>query len=98
MPEEQPPVQPQPPIPVETVDVKMSVPKESKEVVDAVSGLISHFANGGDLAGAAAYLPAVMAGVDGWEKLGGELESKYQDEAGGYLVWKLWGSLKKDGQ
>ncbi len=84
--------------PVETVEVTMKVPKELKEIIDAETMLIKHFVNGGDLAGATAMLPAILAAVDGWQKVGAEVKSQYQDEAAGYLIWKQWDSLKSSGQ
>lgn len=80
---------------VESVAVQLDVPKESKEVVDAVTGLVSHFVKGGDLSGAAAFLPAVMAAVDGYEKLADELGSELKHESAAYAAWKLWEALEK---
>lgn len=79
---------------VVTVDVTLKVPKEGKEVVDAVSGIIGHFRKGGDLAGAAAYLPAVMAAVEGNEKLPEEIKSQHKNALAAYTVEKVWGSLE----
>lgn len=80
---------------IQTVNVTMAVPKESKEVVDAVVGLIRHFKQGGDLAGATAKLPMVLAAVDGWEKLGEELKGQQLDEAVGYVSQQVIDVLRE---
>lgn len=81
-------------MPVEVVHVQLPVPKESKEIVDALSGLVEHFKNGGDLAGATAKLPQVMAAVDGWDKVGEEMKSEFNDEAAAYMLHKIMAALK----
>lgn len=79
---------------VETVQYTMPVPKESKEIVDAVASIVQHFKQGGSLIEASSLLPAVMKAVDGWDKLAEEVKSEYSDESAGYTIHKLWGSLK----
>jgi hypothetical protein len=79
---------------VEVVQYSMSVPKESKEVVDAVSAIVEHFKAGKSVVEAAALLPAVMVAVDGVQKLGEEAKSAYNDEAAAYCVHKVFGALK----
>ena len=81
---------------MDKVVYEMHVPKEGKELVDAVHGLVSHFVNGGDVAGATAQLPAVMSAVEGINKLGDELKSDGKDELAAYLVHRLWEALEKD--
>lgn len=80
---------------VVTVPYTMQVPKEGKELIDAQNVLTAHFVNGGDLQGAAVYLPALMKGAQGASKIGAEMRSEYNDEMVGYAVHKLWDSLKK---
>ena len=80
---------------VELVKVELGVPKEGKEIIDAAFGIVSHFVNGGKLEGAAAFLPAVMAAVDGYQKVGEEIASDAKDELAGYLVHKGLGALTK---
>ena len=79
---------------IETVDYTMKVPKESKEIVDAQSGLLQHFVTGGSVEGAVAFLKPVMDAVEGYQKVAKELKSKYNDEAVAYLVHKNWEALK----
>ena len=80
---------------VQKVEVKMMVPKEVKEIIDAVTGLVGHFIKGGDIIGAAPLIPSLMTAVDGYEKVGEELKSDGQEEAVAYTVHKVWESLKK---
>jgi hypothetical protein len=80
---------------VQHVQYQMSVPKEGKEIVDAVCGLVGHFVQGGKIEGAAAFLPAVMAAVDGYQNVGEEIASDGKDELAGYLVHKVLSALSK---
>jgi len=80
---------------VETVDVMMKVPKEGKEIVDAIAALTKHFVNGGNIADAAQHLGLVVTAVDGVNKLGEEVTSQYSDELAAYAGQKIWDALKK---
>jgi hypothetical protein len=80
---------------VELVQYQLGVPKEGKEIIDAAFGIVAHFVNGGKIEGAAAFLPAVMAAVDGYQKLGEEIGSAGKDELAGYLVHKGLEALQK---
>lgn len=73
---------------------EMQIPKEGKEIIDALEGLVKHFVAKKPIAEAALLLPAVMTAVDGYDKVGEELKSDGQDELAGYLVHKLLGALK----
>jgi len=79
---------------VETVNYSLQVPKESKEVVDAVAAIIEHFKAGKSITEAAALLPGVMTAVDNVGKVGEEVKSVYNDEAAAYCVHKVFGALK----
>jgi len=81
-------------MPVETVNVSIAVPKEGKEIIDAVAGIVAHFKGGKPLAEAVALLPAVMQAVDGYDKVGEEFKSEQSDELAGYAVHKLLAALK----
>ncbi len=74
---------------VVTVPSTLEVPKESKEVVDSAFGIIEHFKNGGDLAGAALLLPSVLQAVEGHEKIGDEVKSKYKGDLIAYTAKKV---------
>lgn len=80
---------------VEFVQYPLAVPKEGKEIIDAVTGLVAHFVNGGKLEEAAAFLPAVMSAVDGYQKLGEELKGEGKDELAAYLVHKVLSAIQK---
>ena len=82
---------------VETVNVSLAVPKESKEVVDALAGIVEHFKAGKPIAEAAALLPQVMVAVDGYDKIAAEVGSEYNDELAGYLVKRVLSALKTPG-
>jgi len=80
---------------MESVKVEIEVPKEGKEVVDAVSAVIAHFMGGKSLAEAAALLPVVMQAVDGYDKVSEGLKGDGSDDLAGYAVYKVLGALKK---
>ena len=82
---------------VQTVAVQLDVPKEGKELVDAVDGLVGHFLSGKPLAELGEQLPAAIAAADGANKVGEELRSQYRDELTAYLVKKLFVRLFGEG-
>lgn len=75
------------------VKVEMEVPKELKEIVDAMNGILAHFVQKKPIAEIAAQLPAVMTAVEGWDKVAEEVISDGKDEAAAYLVHKIMGTL-----
>jgi len=79
-------------MPVEIVPYQMSVPKEGKELIDAISGLIRHIVKGGQLTDIplALLLPAIT-GIKGVLE---EAKSQYNDELSAYLIHKFWAALK----
>ena len=72
------------------VKVEIEVPKESKELLDAVFVLVRHFKDGGDINGAAAFLPAILAGIEGVDKLPEELKGPNVKGLASYGVEKIW--------
>jgi len=78
---------------MDKVKYEMEIPKEGKEIIDAVAEIVAHFKQGKPLADAALLLPAVLQAVDGWDKLGDEVKSDGKDELAGYLVHKVLGAL-----
>jgi hypothetical protein len=78
---------------VVTIPHTIQVPKESKEVIDAVAAIVAHFKAGKPIAEAAALLPAVMVAVGDYDKIPEELKSEYKDEVAGYTVHKVLGAL-----
>lgn len=75
---------------MELVSVSMEVPKEAKEVVDAMSALISHFVAKKSLAEAAALLPALLKAAEGVGNVAEEVKSQYKEELSSYLLKSLW--------
>ena len=82
------------PEPIQTVAVTTLVPKESKEMVDALVSLVAHFKYGGDLAGATLLLPGLLSAVEGVGKIAEEVKSEQNDELVGYTVQKVMALLK----
>lgn len=81
---------------METVTYQMAVPKEGKEMIDAVMIMVKHFKGGGDINGAMAYLGQIAQAVDGAVKIVDEIKSEYNDELAAYMVHMLWDALKAD--
>lgn len=78
---------------VQKLKVEMDVPKEGKEIVDALEAIVKHFKEKKSLSEAAALLPPIMAAVDGIDGLGEELKSDGKDELAAYLLHKVMGAL-----
>lgn len=79
---------------VVTVQHVIEVPKEGKELIDAVASLISHFVNKKSLAEAGALLPELLKAVDGFGLVAEEIKSQYKDELAAYSLEKIWESLE----
>jgi len=73
---------------MDLIKVEMEVPKEAKEMVDAVMSLIGHFVDKKPLAEITLLLPVIMVAVDGYDKIAAEMKSENRDELAGYLVQK----------
>jgi hypothetical protein len=79
---------------MELVEYKMSVPKEAKEVVDFMAGLIEDIlAKKGIAQISAENLPALMEAVSGYEEVMGAMSSEYRDEIAGYMVKEMMAKL-----
>lgn len=78
---------------METVKYEMEVPKELKDVVDLVDGILEKVMAKAPMAEYATLLGDLMKAVDGVEGIAEEMKSQYRDEAAGYLVHKLLGRL-----
>jgi len=80
------------------VPVTMSVPKESKELVDALAAVVIHLkTHGFSPKDAEKLLGPVYEGVKGVDQLDDEMKSDGNDEAAGYLIHKIWGAFKGEG-
>ena len=79
---------------MDLVKVEIEVPKEAKEVVDALAGVAEHFLSGKGLDEAAALLPSLLAAVEGVQDVLPALKSEYKDELAAYLVKRVWQALE----
>lgn len=75
---------------MELIKVEREVPKETKELVDPIVGLVKHFKNGGSVEDAAAFLPAMLKAIEGIEKVPAELKAEAKKSAL-YMVDEVWG-------
>lgn len=72
---------------MQTVDVVLKVPKESKEVVDAAVGLVADVKAKKPIAEIAANaLPKVVIAVDGFDQLDDEAKSQQKSDLAAYLA------------
>lgn len=71
---------------VKTVKVELSVPKESKEVVDFLTAILKKVKAKAPMADYADLLDEGYAAVSGVDKLADEAKSEYRDDLAGYLV------------
>lgn len=78
---------------MEFVNVTYPVPKESKEVFDAVSAIIAHFKAGKSVTEAAILLPAVLTAVDKVQEVDDEVAANY-DAVAAYGAYSILGALK----
>jgi len=79
---------------MQKVTVQMEVPKESKEVIDALVVLVSEIKAKKSVSEiVAGALPKVISAVDGFDQLGEEVKSDGKDELAGYTVQQLLSSL-----
>ena len=77
---------------VETIDYTMPVPKEGKELFDALGALIAHFKKGGTLANAP--FGVVIPAIEGFDKILEEAKSQYKDELSAYGMHTIWQALE----
>ena len=79
---------------IKKVDYIMSVPKESKEVVDAIEQLLLDIKAKKELSVIiAGALPKLVVAIDGYEHVPAELKSDGLDEVLAYAVHKVLGAL-----
>lgn len=80
---------------IELVKVETEVPKEMKEVADAVIGLVNDIKAKKNIAEiAAGSLPRVVVAVDGYDKLGEEAKTEQAFDAYAYLLAGIAKALK----
>ena len=76
------------------VDVVLSVPKEGKEMVDAIAAITAHFIQGKSLGEAALLLPEIARAVEGGKDVVEEVKGDGLDELSGYFVHKIIEALR----
>lgn len=75
---------------METVNVELKVPKESKEVVDAVMSIVLDIKAGKSIAEiSASNLPKAVNAIQGYEKLGEEGKSEQRHDLYGYAGYSI---------
>lgn len=78
---------------METVAVTMQVPKELKEVVDLLNAVLENVVAKKGVTEYGNVLDELLAAVEGIGGVSEEIKSQYRDEAAGYMVHKLLGTL-----
>lgn len=78
---------------METVPYTMEIPKEIKEVIDFVDQLLAKIIAKDSLTSYTELLTAAYTAFEGITDVGEEVKSEYRDEAAGYLVHKILGTL-----
>jgi len=78
---------------METVNVTLPVPKETKEVIDALAAIYDFVKEKKPLTQIGELFDELSAAVSGVDQVADEMGSEYRDEAAGYLVHKLLGKL-----
>jgi len=78
---------------MDLVKYEMEIPKESKEIVDAMMGLVQHFMDKRPLEEITLLLPSMMAAFDGYSEVKEEMKSENRDELAGYLIHKALPAL-----
>lgn len=79
---------------MDLVKVELQVPKEAKEIVDALAAIAEHFLSGHGIAEAAALLPALLSAAQGAQDVIPAIKSEYKDELAAYLVKRILGTLE----
>ena len=80
---------------MQKVSVTMEVPKESKEIVDALAHIVTEIKMKKSVAEmVGSSLAKLIAAVEGFDQLGEEIKSDGQDEIAGYLVQQVMQAIK----
>ena len=78
---------------VQTVSYTMEVPKEIKDVIDLLDKVMAKSVAGDSVLSYATLLDDLKDAALGASKIKEEAKSQYRDEAAGYMVHKLLGTL-----
>lgn len=77
------------------VEVKLEIPKETKELIDALAGIISDLFAGKKLEAVTNNLGKLLQAVQGIDDILPELKSKNRDDIAAYLVKVMQEALDK---
>lgn len=78
---------------VKTIEYKLNVPKETKEVIDLLDQVYEKVKAKADLNDYISLLDELHLAIDGIDKLDDEMKSKYRDDAMAYLTLKIGGKF-----
>lgn len=81
---------------IELVKYEMSIPKESKELIDLINAVLEKIMAGEPLSTYMELMDEVYLAADGVSMIGAEVKSQYSDEMAGYLTHKIMGTLMID--
>jgi len=76
-----------------TIPVTLEIPKETKEVIDALDVILEAAMSGRGATAFVTTFDELMKAADGAAQIKGEMKSQYRDEAAGYLVRTILGRL-----
>ncbi len=80
---------------LELVPVQMDVPKDAKEVVDAVARITGALIRGEGLEGVSAHLPIALKAAEGFNNVAPAIKSQHWDEVLGYMTKHIGQALDK---
>jgi len=74
---------------METTAVTMNVPKESKEVIDLLAGIVEKVKAGAEVNDYLSLIGELTSALDGVDKIPAEAKSDGRDEMVAYLLHKI---------
>lgn len=81
---------------METVAVTYQVPKESKEIVDALTAITRDVIDGKGFEAITGNIEELMRAADGYKKLKEEIVGSGRNEISAYLVREFWEAIDKN--
>lgn len=78
---------------METVSYSMQVPKEGKEIVDLLDGILEKVLAKAEIASYMSLVGDLTKAADGIASVKDEVKSEYRDELAAYMVHKLMARL-----
>jgi hypothetical protein len=74
---------------MDSIDVSLKVPKESKELIDLLEGVVEKVKAGAEVNDYLTLIGELTAALDGVDKIPAEAKSEGRDEIVAYLIHKL---------